>query len=117
MGGRGYYFDEKKNRELLTAMAERFPKGGICFDAVNSMGMKRSNSVVKKSGNTDSMLVFPIEDAEKELLPWSDRFESVVNHRLPEVFHKSKSISLMTKFILKMGVKMRTMQFVEISFR
>ena len=116
-GGVLYYFDEKKNRELLTAMAERFPKGGICFDAVNSMGMKRSNSVVKKSGNTDSMLVFPIEDAEKELLPWSDRFESVVNHRLPEVFHKSKSISLMTKFILKMGVKMRTMQFVEISFR
>ena len=98
-------------------MAERFPDGGICFDAVNSMGMKRSNSVVKKSGNSDSMLVFPIEDAEKELLPWSDRFAKVVNHKLPDVLLKSKNISWMTKLILKMGVRMRTMQFVEISFK
>ena len=63
------------------------------------------------------MLVFPIEDAEKELLPWSERFESVVNHKLPDVLLKSKRISWITKLILKMGVKMKTMQLVELSFR
>lgn len=117
-GGVLMYFDEDTIRPLFTALAERFSKGGICFDAVNQSGLKKSNRVVEKSGNTDALVVFSVENAQEKFSAWSDKFAKIHTlDKLPENVRTAKSIPFFTRKILGMGMKMGFVQFVEISFK
>lgn len=116
-GGVFMYFDAKKIKKLFVEMAKRFPGGGVCFDACNSMGLKKSNRVVEKSGNTGAPIMLAVDDAQKLFLPWSERFEKInVVTKLPQDMKEAKSVSWMSKFILNMGMKMKMIQIVEILF-
>lgn len=116
-GGVLFYFEAEKIRSLFKSLAEKFPNGGICFDAVNSSGLKKSNKVVEKSGNKGARLVFSLDDAKKELSSWSPHFDVKVVRALDKSIKKEKSIPFGTRFAVNMGMKMGFMQFVEIRFR
>lgn len=117
-GGVFMYFEEAVLKKLFMELAKRFPRGGICFDACNSAGLKKSNRVVKKSGNTGAPLKLAVDDAEKLFLPWSDKFEKVNTvTELPQDMKTAKSLPWMSKLILNLGLKMKMIQMVEILFR
>ena len=116
-GGVLMYFAADTIKPLFVALAERFPGGGICFDAENQKGVDKSNKVVRKSGNTGSMVVLAVDDARAMFGPWSRRFRKIITFAsLPENVQNEKKIPFMTKFILKMGFRMGFMKFVEIEF-
>lgn len=117
-GGMLFYFDEATLKPLFCALAERFPNGGIAFDAVNSAGLKKSNKVVEKSGNKGARVVFALDDAQKELSAWSDHFGKItVTRSLDPAIKKAKSIPFGTRFAVNIGFKMGFMQGVEVRFR
>ena len=116
-GGVLMYFNEDTIRPLFTALAERFPDGGICFDAENQSGVDKSNKVLEKSGNTDALVVLAVDNAEEKFSPWSDKFSKIQTFdRLPENIRKAKAIPFFTRQFLGMGMKMGYVKFVEISF-
>ena len=117
-GGVFMYFEAEKLKKLFVEMAKRFPGGGICFDACNSMGLKKSNRVVEKSGNTGAPIRLAVDDAKKLFSPWSEKFEKInVATELPQDMRTAKSVPWMSKFILNMGMKMKMIQVVEILFK
>lgn len=116
-GGVLMYFTAEEIKPLFVEMAKRFPGGGICFDGENQKGVEKSNKVVRKSGNTDSLVVLAIDDAEAMFKPWSDSFQSVTTFaRLPENIRKEKKIPIITKLMLSMAFKMGFMKLIEITF-
>ena len=116
-GGVLMYFTEEKIRPLFVSLAESFPGGGIGFDAENQRGVDKSNKVVRKSGNTDSLVVLAVDDAEKMFSPWSDKFKKIETfNAVPEKIRKEKKIPFVTKTILKMGAAMGFFKYVEITF-
>ena len=117
-GGVIMYFTAEQIKPLFTALAEKFPGGGIIFDAENQKGVDKSNKVVRKSGNSESLVVLAVDDAEEMFMPWSDRFKRITTYAtLPEKINKERKISFITKFMLKMAFRMGFMKFVEIEFK
>ena len=57
-------------------MAERFPGARLAFDGQNRKGMEMDMKAVKSSG-IDISTNFFLEEPEKELRSWSDRFARV----------------------------------------
>ena len=79
--------------------------------------MEKSNKVLRKSGNTDSLIVLAVDDAEAMFRPWSPKFGEITTYgALPEKIRTAKQIPFITKTILKMGFKLGYMKFVEIEF-
>ena len=117
-GGVFMYFDEEVLKKLFTELAKSFPGGGICFDACNLAGLKKSNRVVKKSGNTGAPVKMAVDHAEKQFLPWSSDFKKVHTVvEFPQGMQEAKSVPAVSKLILRMGLKMKMIQIVEILFR
>ncbi|MBR4015166.1 MAG: class I SAM-dependent methyltransferase [Anaerotignum sp.] len=117
-GGVFMYFEAEKLQNFFAELAERFPGGGICFDAENSKGVEKSNRVLEKSGNRGAKILFAVDDAEDTFRSWSSHFgEILAFDRLPTDVAKEKSLPLLTKIILGMGFKMGMIKFVEIHFQ
>jgi len=70
------YFKKTDVKKLFCAMAERFPGARLAFDGQNKSGMEMDLKAVKSSG-IDVSTNFYLENPEKELLSWSDRFARV----------------------------------------
>ena len=70
------YFKKSDVKKLFCAMAERFPGARLAFDGQNKRGMEMDLKAVKASG-IDVSTNFYLEDPEKELSSWSDRFARV----------------------------------------
>ncbi len=70
------YFKKEDVKKLFCAMAERFPGGRIAFDGQNQKGKDLDLKALKASG-IDISTNFALDDPEKELKSWSDRFARV----------------------------------------
>ena len=57
-----YIFTSEQIKPLFVHLAERFAGGSISFDAENQKGVK-SNKIIRKSGNTDSLVVLAVDNA------------------------------------------------------
>ena len=57
-----YFFHEEEIRELLVRMAEAFPGGELVFDANSSEALAISNEMMQKSGNTDALMYFSVDN-------------------------------------------------------
>ncbi|MDR1219879.1 MAG: class I SAM-dependent methyltransferase [Treponema sp.] len=71
-GGLFYYFEETRLRELISRIAEYFPRGEIFFDAQSKTAVKISNRMVRKTGNKGSEMYFYVNDAQR-LRNWSPK--------------------------------------------
>lgn len=74
-GGLFHYFEESEIRRLVSSMAERFPDGGMIFDAVSKAGLRFTNRMVKKTGNIGAELYFHLGNPAKQISKWSDNIE------------------------------------------
>lgn len=72
-----YYFKTEVLKKLFFAMAEKFTKGVLVFDACNKRGAKMMTKTwLKEAGISDVGAFFSVEDY-KELESWCDNFNSV----------------------------------------
>ncbi len=117
-GGVLFYFDEATLKPLFNAVAERFPKSVICFDAVNSSGLKKSNKVVEKSGNKGAKVILALDNPRKQLSSWTDKIDrvNVIRSLDPEIKNE-KSIPFIQRISVNIGLKLGFMQFVEVRFK
>lgn len=70
------YLNKEDVKKLFCAMAERFPGARLAFDAQNRRGMELDLKAIKASG-IDVSTNFYLDEPEKELASWCDRFDRV----------------------------------------
>ena len=67
-----YYFKTVQIKQLVAAMAQRFPGGRLVFDAAGRTAVKLMlKTWVKQAGILDVEAYFSVKDAKSELEPWS----------------------------------------------
>ena len=115
-GGVLMYFHTEQMQRFFLALANAFPGGGICFDGENEQGVKKSNKIVRKTGN-GTEIHFPIENAQKLFASWGSVFSEVIEHPLPDYVKKSKEIPTKWKLILSMGIRLGMVKIIEVRFR
>lgn len=71
-----HYLTREAVRDLIDAMAERFPGGVFVFDFVSAGGAKAGNTQISMTKN-DTKITFAMENAEKELPAYSERISNV----------------------------------------
>ena len=71
-----HYLTQQAVKELISAMAERFPGGVFVFDFVSAKGAKSGNTQISMTQN-ETKITFALENAEKELPAYSDGIASV----------------------------------------
>jgi O-methyltransferase involved in polyketide biosynthesis len=59
------YFKEDKVIQFVNDVKKTFSNAELLFDAANSTGIKYANKYVKKTGNTDALMYFYIDDGMK----------------------------------------------------
>jgi O-methyltransferase involved in polyketide biosynthesis len=57
------YFKENQVIQFVTEVKKIFPDVELIFDATNKAGIKYANNYVKKTGNTDALMYFYIDDS------------------------------------------------------
>lgn len=108
------YFEEEKVAGNVREIAKRFPKGELVFDATNSDGLKYTNRYVEKTGNTDALMRFGLDDpqafAEKcgvKLVSVSGFFDDALKTKL--------KLKLSTKVFMRMADKWKRTMVVRLS--
>lgn len=56
------YFHEVQILQLISGLKTVFPNGELLFDATTEKGLRSANRYVKKTGNTDAMMYFFVDD-------------------------------------------------------
>lgn len=115
-GGLFGYFRERELRALLCALAERFPGGGVCFDAAGPLSLAMSNAVSRREGGTP--MRFALRGCERALRPWSAHFGEISPlRRLPEPYSRPGALPARIRLALSLALRMGELQLVEIAFR
>lgn len=70
-----YYFLKENVKSLFLELSKRFPNSAIVFDAANKRATKTMNQTYLKKNKMKVTSFFYLEDAEKELAEWSDKFK------------------------------------------
>ena len=111
------YFKKADVKKLFCAMAERFPGARLAFDGQNKRGMEMDLKAVKSSG-IDVSTNFYLEDPEKELLSWSDRFARVQWKRMSTGYIKpDKRFGVLYRLMAPYADKTGMSQLDVIDFR
>ena len=113
-----YYFKTGEVRELLNAMAKRFPGAVLAFDACNERGAKLMRRTwLKEAGITDVSAFFSLED-EAELEGWSDRFSSVTARSYMRGYRDIyQNVGLFHKLMIRFCDRLVKMKIVKIVFK
>ncbi|MFX0090915.1 MAG: class I SAM-dependent methyltransferase, partial [Candidatus Hodarchaeota archaeon] len=76
-GGVFDYFEQKKIIELCKAMAERYPKGELIFDATSKSGARIINRRFRRVGAEGLNFRLALKNPVKNIPKWSNRIELV----------------------------------------
>lgn len=86
------YFKEEKIKKFISEVKEEFENAEMVFDAMTSNALKYANKFVKKTGNTDAVMYFSVDDpinfAEEndiilvEQLPFFTEARTVLKNKL-----------------------------------
>jgi O-methyltransferase involved in polyketide biosynthesis len=74
-GGLFMYFDQTEVRELLVALADRFPNGEILFDAMSGLGKAVINARLRGTGVPKTC--FALGNPRRTLASWSPKLDVV----------------------------------------
>ena len=58
------YFHEEQILAMIADLKRLFPAGELLFDATDTEGLKFTNKYVQKTGNTDAMMYFGLDDPQ-----------------------------------------------------
>jgi O-methyltransferase involved in polyketide biosynthesis len=110
-----YYFHEEEIKSVVREMARRFPGGELYFDAESKSALKKSNSMVRKAGNTNALMYFYVNDA-KSLESWSPEIKLVSCEPFFKGILKKKTWSAGTRLFMSMADMFDMLKFVHLRF-
>ena len=112
-----YYFQPEQVEKLFATLADRFRGGEIYFDAESRWATEQSNKEVKKHGNSGAEMYFGVDDAEKEIMPWSSNITGVHVSTPKEIAKYIREVPLGIRVFLKAGVKIGLFKFITVKFK
>ncbi len=115
-GGVFHYFKTIDVLSLISTMADKFPIGGLCFDAESTWAMKQSNKLVKKTGNSGSPMYFSIDDEQKFFSQLQGKIRIIDVEKKPPKKYLKRPVPIKTRIILQLGQFTGMLKFIEIRF-
>jgi O-methyltransferase involved in polyketide biosynthesis len=110
-----YYFREEEIKSVVAAMARRFPGGELYFDAESKIALTKSNSMVKKAGNTNALMYFYVNDA-KSLESWSPQIRLISCEPFFKGIPKKKNWAMGTRLFMSLADMLNMLKFVRLRF-
>lgn len=113
-----YYFLTEDVKTLFLEMAEHFSQGCIVFDTCGKTGAKMiSKTWLKEANIKDVDAYFSVGDAQKEIAPWSDKFQvSSKGYMLGYQSLNVPSVKKIYRILAKVGDNLMKMKIVRIDF-
>lgn len=115
-GGVFYYFKDEEMKQIVSAMAVRFPGGEIYFDAESKRAVVLSNRMVKKTGNKGALMHFHVNSGKK-IKEWSTGIQKVKCVKYFEEIPGPRNWSFQSKMRMIMIDGLKMMKFVHVKFR
>ncbi len=117
-GGLFCYFREAELRELLCALAARFPGGRVCFDCESPSAARLSRRLLRRLGLPGERLRLSVGRAEELFRPWSADFADIRElRRPPEKYLRRGALPMHLRAGLRLSMGLGLLKFVEIDFR
>ena len=113
-----YYIKTEDVKNLVCALAKRFPGGKIVFDATTARGLKNMLKTWLKDADMQTVgLYFSVED-ERHLAAWSDDVSSVIHKGYMAGYRAlDKRYGMLTNALFNIVDKTRMCQIIEIGFK
>ncbi len=115
-GGFVYYFKEYEIAFLLSAMAERFPGGGVVFDCISKLAVKIGNKRAKKRGFDGKIWHLAIGNPVKQISQWSNKIKVVDWFTIWARTQINNNWSKKTRKMIKLTERLKTAKIVQIKF-
>lgn len=114
-----YYFQTEKVKRLIAAMANRFPRGRLVFDAAGRPAVKMMlKTWIQQADIKDVGAYFSVSDAKKELGSWSDKIRvSSRGYMLGYFPMDDPNITGIHRLLAKIGDRLMKMQIVRVDFQ
>ncbi|EJR04784.1 MULTISPECIES: class I SAM-dependent methyltransferase [Bacillus cereus group] len=110
-----YYFKEEELKEIIVAMAKRFPGGELYFDAESKFALTLSNATVKKSGNNGAMMYFYVNNP-KSIERWSSNIKILSCSPFFKHIPTNKDWDGSTRIMMRIVNLIKMLKFVHIRF-
>ena len=113
-----HYFTSAQIRDMVTAMAERFPGGRLVFDAVGKFGRdKLMKGTLKSMGMEDVSGLFCVEDAS-ELESWSPKIRLISKKSYMQGYYRldDPNIKGIHRFLAKLCDRLAKMYVYRMEF-
>jgi hypothetical protein len=97
-------------------MSERFPKGMIIFDAESKSAVKKSNAMVRKTGNKGAQMFFYVNNPNK-FEQWSKNITVIDVLPFFTSIQKNKKWKLSTRIFMALFDVLKMMKFIVLQFK
>ena len=112
-----YYFLKENVKELVRAMAEKFPKGLLAFDATNALGIKGMQKIWLTQSDITVGTYFHLNDAEVEVAQWSDKISKVTKKGYMTAYRPlQKEYGFLPNLVFRFFERSNSGQFIEVEF-
>jgi O-methyltransferase involved in polyketide biosynthesis len=111
-----YYFKEHEIKRLFCAMGEQFPGGLMAFDAESKTAVKKSNSMVRKSGNKGAQMFFYVNDAEI-FEQWSKKIKLIDVLPFFKSIPRNKKWKFQTRILMVLCDVFKMTKFIVLQFK
>jgi O-methyltransferase involved in polyketide biosynthesis len=111
-----YFFREYEIKQLFSAMGEQFPNGIMVFDAESKTAVKKSNSMVRKSGNKGAQMFFYVNNPDK-FEQWSNKIKLIDVLPFFKSIQKNKKWKLSTRIFMVLFDVLKMMKFIVLQFK
>lgn len=108
------YFTEDKIIKMVKDMKTLIPNGQLIFDATNFKGLKLANKYVKKTGNSNAIMYFYLDNLNDFSLKTSTRLVSVTGF-YEEALKTCKGLSFKTKIYMYFADKLHRTMIIHLS--
>jgi O-methyltransferase involved in polyketide biosynthesis len=113
-GGLFMYYGEAQVRDLLAAMATRFPGGQVFFDSMSKLGRALVNHRLKGTGAPP--MQFALGNTKEQIAAWSNRLKVIETLPLWHGVERDSRWSRVTRWMINMNDWFKTGQFVRVRF-
>ena len=112
-----YYFFKEDIIRLVSAMAERFPGGLLCFDATTEKGIKGMQKTWLKLADIQVGTYFYLMDAEREVSAWSDHISKVTKKGYMTAYRPlQKEYGFIPNLVFRIFEATNSGQLIEVEF-
>lgn len=109
------YFKKEKIVDMIQKMKDFIPNGELIFDGTNSQGLKLTNKYVQKTGNTDVLMYFCIDDPLEFSKITGTKLKGVYGF-FDEGLNSCKGLKLKTRIYMYFADKLERTKIIHLSF-